>query len=235
MFIFSQLQGAQLENKASNYSAGVIGRIWINTSDSKIYIDENGTTISSFLLNNGKIIIGTNGTANNNVRLHRSANETLQFVKGGDTTAEGSASANLAKLGFKVESFTNAGKPAASVANAGRVIHISDLDVLQRNTEAGAWENLVGAASIAPSDENKSGNFSATYNKVYWISASCDVQLPAPSAGQLDIVLKSLGDYTINILRNGSEKIDNVAATFTFSNPKQAMRLHSNGTDWVLI
>lgn len=124
MFVYGALQNAQLENKSSDYSVGPVGRIWWNTTSGKAMLDD-GTNVRALLRNDQKIIIGSNGTANNNVRINRAASGVLQLVLGGDTTAEGSLSTSLAELSHKLETYTNAGKPAAGVA--GRVAYISDL------------------------------------------------------------------------------------------------------------
>jgi len=140
--IYGQLENAQLENKASNYASGVVGRIWINTTDSKIYAD-NGTVVRAFLLNDDKIVIGNNGTPANNVRLHRGANGRLQLVPGDDTTAEGTMGLTLSELAAICERYTDLTKPALSVANAGRIIFLTDLNKFVFNNATGtAWADL---------------------------------------------------------------------------------------------
>lgn len=136
--IFGQLEKASLENLSSNPSAGTTGRFWWNTTDLKVYSDD-GTLIRAFLRNDGKAIVGNSGTANDNIRLHRGAAGVLQFVQGGDATAEGSLSANLNSLSFKFESYTFAGRPANG--SAGRVIWVSDRSALQVDTGA-AWAGI---------------------------------------------------------------------------------------------
>jgi uncharacterized delta-60 repeat protein len=140
--IYGQLENAQLENKASNYASGVIGRVWINTTDSKIYAD-NGTVVRPFLLNDDKIVIGNNGTPANNVRIHRGANGRLQLLPGDDNTAEGSMGLTLSELASICERYTDITKPALSVANAGRIIFLTDLNKFVFNNATGtAWADL---------------------------------------------------------------------------------------------
>lgn len=124
MKILGQIENAQLENKSSDYSSGVVGRIWWNTTSGQIKLDD-GTNIRALLRNDQKVIIGNSGTAAENTRLHRGAANLLQFLQGSDATAEGSLSTALNQISGRLENYTNAGKPA--VGNAGRVAYISDL------------------------------------------------------------------------------------------------------------
>ena len=143
--IYGQLEKAQLENLGENPSAGVTGRIWYNTASGTPYVDESSVN-SAILLNNQKIIIGTNGTAANNVRLKRSGNALMQAVPGDDASAEGSPATTLATWGSCSEKFTTVGRPAASVANAGRIILDTDLDQLLFNTIIGTWAAIEDSA-----------------------------------------------------------------------------------------
>lgn len=144
MKVYSQLIGASLENKASDYgSATVIGRIWWNTATNQIKFSD-GTSITNVLLNNTKCIIGTNGTANNNIRLHRGAAGVLQFAQGGDTTAEGTLSTSLNQISARLENYVDASKP--SFGNAGRLIWVSDVGALKVDTGS-AWTTLASSTA----------------------------------------------------------------------------------------
>jgi hypothetical protein len=93
---------------------------------------------------------------------------------------------------------------------------------------------IAGVAYVAPTYNAQSSNFTAAYNKVYLIGATLSVQLPAPVAnGQ--ITLKSRGAYTITVLQAASEKIDEVAASFVYSDDKKTITLFSDGTDWFVL
>lgn len=129
--IYGELQVASWENLSTNPAPNTAGRFWRNTTDNRFYVDD-GVIKRPFLRNDQNLVIGSSGTASQNVRLNRSANTTLQLVPGDNITAEGSLSANLAQLGFRFESFTDAGKP--SVGNAGRTIWVSDQTVLKVDT-----------------------------------------------------------------------------------------------------
>jgi len=122
--IYGDLKKAAFETLASDPSGNVTGRFWWDSTDSRPKFDD-GTNKYALLRNDLKLIIGNNGTANNNIRLHRGANTVLQFVQGGDATAEGTLSTGLAQISAKVEGYTDAGKPAAG--NAGRIIFVTDL------------------------------------------------------------------------------------------------------------
>lgn len=123
MKIYGDLESACLENLSSNPAAGVSARAWFNTTDLKIYLDD-GTLIRALLRNDQKAVFGNNGTANSNIRFNRAAAGVLQFVLGGDTTAEGSLSTALAQISARHENYTDAGKPVAGAA--GRVLYITD-------------------------------------------------------------------------------------------------------------
>lgn len=67
--IYGPLENAQIETLSSNPGA-LIGRIWHNSTDGKSYISD-GTLLAAVLQNDGNLIVGTSGTAADNVRVHR--------------------------------------------------------------------------------------------------------------------------------------------------------------------
>lgn len=121
---YSELQEASLENLSSDPSGTIAGKVWHNTTEVRVKTDD-GTNKRALLRNDLKCHIGNNGTAANNIRLHRGASPVLQFVKGDDATAEGTLSTSLAQISAKMENYTDSGKPAAG--NAGRIIYATDL------------------------------------------------------------------------------------------------------------
>lgn len=133
MKVYGQLEYGQFHNLTSNPTAGKKGLMLFNTTDGKAYID-NGTVVRAFLLNDDKAIIGTNGTANSNIRFHRGAAGVLQLVLGGDATAEGSLSTSLAQASLRVEGYATGSLPAA--ANAGRILWDTTLSALKIDTGA---------------------------------------------------------------------------------------------------
>lgn len=138
MHVYGELLFADLHNLGADPSAGKIGRIYWNTVSTKVMLDD-GTNIYAMLRNDGKAIIGNNGTANSNVRFHRGAAGVLQLVLGGDATAEGTLSTSLAQISAKLENYITGSLPAA--ANAGRLA--MDTTVTSPKFDTGAaWITL---------------------------------------------------------------------------------------------
>lgn len=143
MKVFGQLERAQAEVLSSD-PAGVVnlavGRVWFNKVDGYFKLSDEGNVVTKFLLNDDKIIIGTNGTANNNVRLNRGGAGILQVVLGGDATAEGSLSATPAILSSRQESYLQAGLP--SFGHIGRLAFVTDQGVLKVD-DGSAWRTIL--------------------------------------------------------------------------------------------
>ncbi len=117
MEVYGQLVSAAVENIAGDPSNTVSGRLYFNTLSSNLIFDD-GTLKRTLLRNDYKIIIGTDGTQGNNVRIHHAGQGLLQFVTGSDTTAENSLSTALAQIGFRTTNFST--NPATG--NTGRII-----------------------------------------------------------------------------------------------------------------
>lgn len=145
MKIYSQLISAQLENKASDYSATVIGRVWWNTATGKV-MSADGTNVRALLRNDANCVFGNHATAANNIRFHRGASGVLQFVSGADATAEGTLSTSLNQISGRAENYTNATRPSAAAGNAGRVIYNSDATALQFDT-GGSWVSVASGTT----------------------------------------------------------------------------------------
>jgi len=139
MKVYSQLVSAALEVKSSDYSTGIVGLIWWNSTAKQVKIGDTASAITNFLINNEKCIFGRNGTANNNIRFHRGAAGVLQFVQGGDTTSEGTLSTALNQISGRLENYADASKPA--FGNAGRVAWITDVGALKVDTGS-AWATI---------------------------------------------------------------------------------------------
>lgn len=135
---YSQLEEASLENLSSDPAAGTAGRVFRNSTENRVKVDD-GTNIRALLRNDGNCAIGNSGTANNNVRLHRGGNGLLQFVAGGDATSEGSSSTNLAQISAEIENATSGARPANG--NAGRAIWVTDTQRLQID-DGSAWRTI---------------------------------------------------------------------------------------------
>jgi hypothetical protein len=143
--VYSQLIAASLENKSSNYSAGVIGRIWWNTTTGKVTVDD-GTLVRSLLRNDQKCVFGNSGTASLNTRLNRSAANALQFVTGDDVTAEGSTSTSCAQIDARAVNYTTGGLPAAAAGNAGRIAFDTSVGSLKFDN-GGTWTAVASGAT----------------------------------------------------------------------------------------
>lgn len=165
MQVYSDLKVASFESLASDPTAGVAGRFFYNSTSGLFKIDD-GTNLRAFLRNDQKLIIGNSGTASTNVRINRAGTTLLQFLQGGDTTAEGTlATTNLGFLSFKFETYTDGTKPAAG--NAGRIIYLSDLGVFMGDNGvsyaslggggAGGSLKWVESTGVAPLLINESG------------------------------------------------------------------------------
>lgn len=156
MKVYGELEFADLHNLSADPSAGKVGRIYWQTTTGKVMLDD-GTNIYAMLRNDGKIIIGNNGTAANNVRVHRGANAVVQFVVASDVTAEGTLSTTLAQTSAKIENYTDSLKPAAG--NAGRIIWVSDQNTLKADNgvswiAVGTAAGGINYASANPGGEN---------------------------------------------------------------------------------
>lgn len=168
--ILGELQSATFENLSSDPSGSVSGRVWNNTTESRVKSDD-GSLKRAILKNDQFCTIGNNGTANNNIRLHRGAAEVLQHVKGGDATAEGSLSTSLAQVSGRTENYTDASKPAAG--NAGRVIWLTDLQRFIGDNGT-TWQALQGFDFLAPT---------TTKGDLIVHDASVNVRLPVGTNG----------------------------------------------------
>lgn len=146
MIVNGQLEKATLEVLSSDPSTSVAGRVWFNSTSFIAKID-SGTQKRNILLNDDKIVIGTSGTAATNVRIHRGGTGLLQFVLGNDVTAEGSLSTALAVVSQKIESYTDAGKPAAG--NVGRLVWLTDIATLKIDDGA-AYQFPMTIAQLSP-------------------------------------------------------------------------------------
>lgn len=139
MIAQGQLIDVTFEVLSSDPAGNVQGRFWLNTTSSQVKMD-SGAVKRAFLLNDAHAVLGNDGTANNNIRLHRGAASVLQFVLGGDTTTEGTLATSLAQLSSRIENYTDAGKPAAG--NAGRLAWITDQSQFKAD-DGSAWSNLL--------------------------------------------------------------------------------------------
>lgn len=184
MKVNSQLERAQFENVVALPASATAGRFAWDTVLGKASIDD-GTTWRSLLRNDGKAIIGNNGIANENIRFHRGGTSALQFVQGGDTTAEGTLSTSLAQISAKQENYTDAGKPAAG--NAGRIIWVTDLNTFQGDNGS-SWVQVGGGALFVTGSTGVPQNLVAGTGIVYVeTSGPRQIWFVATAAGEVII------------------------------------------------
>lgn len=99
-------------------------------------------------------------------------------------------------------------------------------------------ERVLGGTGLVSA---KSANFTAAASYIYLIDCSggtISVQLPTPAAN-LSFKIKDIkgtaNTYNISLIRAASEKIDNVAATYTFNSNYFAAEIVSDGTNWYIL
>jgi hypothetical protein len=174
MQVYSQLKVASFENLSADPTLLPLGRFWLNTTDSRLRM-RGASATKDVLLNDDKIIIGTNGTAANNTRMHRGANGLLQFVSAADVTAEGTLSTALNKLSFRFESYLDASKPAAG--NQARIVYATDTKKLYLD-DGTNWSPVGGGALVV------TGTRSVPVN----ISAGTAIAVSATAARQMQFI-----------------------------------------------
>jgi len=87
---------------------------------------------------------------------------------------------------------------------------------------------------------NVSSNVTLTNRSVHFVdtSAARSLTLPAPNVGMFMVVKDSTGSCLTNnitLVRNGSEKIETVAASYVLNYSLGSWTIISDGTDWFLI
>lgn len=147
MKVYSQLISAQVENKASDYSATVVGRIWWNTATLRI-MSSDGSLVRAILRNDQKCIFGNSVTASQNIRFHRGAANVLQFVTGDDATAEGTLSTNINQISARVENYTTGTLPTPAIANKGRLAYDTTLANIAFDN-GGTWIYVASGATTS--------------------------------------------------------------------------------------
>lgn len=222
---YGELQEASLENKASDPSGNVSGKIWNNTTEGRVKSDD-GSLKRAFLKNDQKAVIGNSGTAAENIRIHKGASELLQLVLGNDVTAEASMSTALAKLSMKIESYTAAGIPA--FGNAGRLVYLTDTTSFAFDTGS-AWNTIrMLRPQIAQAISTHTGLYTAaigdgtSYNDA--TSAGYTITLPAGVNGEKLTFIKT--DTTFNVVTIG--------AITTLNTVGERVTLEYNGSAWVV-
>lgn len=136
MLVYSQLKVASWENLSSDPSLLPVGRFWLNTTSGRAKVRVDGSNTKSLFYTDDPVIVGTSGTASNNILLRRAGTGILQFALANDVTAEGSASTTLAQFGGRIENFATGSLP--STGNAGRIVWDTTVGFVKVDTGA-AW------------------------------------------------------------------------------------------------
>lgn len=243
MKVFGNLEKAALESIAGDPSGNIQGRVHWDTTATQIKFDD-GTNKYALLRNDEKLIIGNNGTAASNVRLHRGAAAVLQLVPGNNATADGTLATSLAQFSTRFENYTDAGKPAAG--NAGRIIWVTDLAQFQGDDGA-AWVPFSAASDAFPNGYLAVTGTTSLLNsdnlKLIGITAQSGgytITLPPHAANQLilfkEITNADVVSNPITLARNGGTgKIENVSADYVVRQNNFSFSLFDNGTDWFIL
>lgn len=152
---YDELQEVQLQSLTTAQETAVrlarVGGVWWNSDTSRVHVSE-GTNAYAIFRNDAKFIVGNSGTASNNVRIYRSGASKLQFVKGDQTTAEGTVNnTSVAEICARAENYTGGGKPSADAANAGRLIFNSTDGSIEYDN-GGTWVQIGATSSVGSTD-----------------------------------------------------------------------------------
>jgi len=194
--IFGQLEYAQLENIAGDSTSTATGIVWWDSTGKKTKLYD-GTNIRALLRNDGYCVLGNDGTAANNIRLHRGANAVLQLVTGDDVTAEGSLSTSLAQVSAKLETYVTGSLPAAGVA--GRLAY--DSTVGRPKFDNGAIWSALDTGGTTPWTEVTGTTQTISNNNAYIANNAARVVFTLPATSSVGdrfiIVGKGAGGWKI--------------------------------------
>ena len=196
---------------------------------SQTVVKINGNAVSSTALSatqDGYVLTWVNGSSEYQAKPAASG-----FTAGGDLTGS-SSSQTLSKLQTKTLS--------TSLASVG-----ADQDgyALSWSNTDGYWyaKKIASSGSSNPAPYSLAGNL--TLSSSYYVvfvdtTAARSITLPAPANGTT-FILKDISGLAetnnISLIRNGSEKIEGVAATRLLTTNWGVWTICSNGTDWLLL
>ncbi len=160
------------------------------------------------------LVLGSNGTAATNSKLHRPAAGKTQIVLGNDATAEGSEASVLGQLSARMENFTDAGKPAAG--NIGRIIYVTDTARFEFDNGS-SWDQIGGGKLVVSTQGTLTSAAAITFSgttprrmiKVASSSGEQDLSALSPQIqagveeGQ-ELILCGTSDTNYIILKNGN-------------------------------
>lgn len=133
----------------------------------------------------------------------------------------------------------NAAEAAASLsvlsqiaANAAEVAAEEARDAAEISAEA-AETALAGIVNIV---QVELSSFVAQYGRIHIVNnATATTALPVPVANGKIIIKASSVAIPVQIVRNGTEKIDFSESDYFINDPNQALTFVSDGTDWFII
>ena len=128
----------------------------------------------------------------------------------------------------------------AKTAPIGSLYIRSGTSEIYKKLDSGSstnWSDISGSAAAVFDTVSISTNTSAAANTTYLVdtTSAVSVTLPAPTADRYVIVKDKIGNArasNITIVRNASEKIENVAASYTMNSDFDSAIFVSDGTDW---
>lgn len=85
-----------------------------------------------------------------------------------------------------------------------------------------------------PLIQAKTANFTAVNKGIYLTTNAINAQLPAPTLGTKVTIIKKDAS-TVTVVRNGTEKIHGITASYSMTSEKQSLTFFADGTDWYLI
>lgn len=119
----------------------------------------------------------------------------------------------------------------------GNVADIVDENIEQQDTLDDHETRITDIEGILQTEiVFKNSSFLSEYRKVFIVTGSGNINatLPAPQVGK-SLYIKKLGTGDVTLVRNGSEKIDNIASNKILTSTKESATLISDGVDWFII
>jgi hypothetical protein len=218
---------ALASNTASATKTGVLSSTDWSTFNGK----QAALTPGSISETTSSILTISNGTSstvgpNTTIEVKQSSSSQSGYLSSTDwSTFNGKQAA----LGFTPE----------DVSNKSTNTSLGTSDTLYPSQNA--VKTYVDTNSGGISIESKTSAFTAANRKTYLVSTSggaVAVQLPSPALNTI-ITIKDSGftcnSNNITLVRAGSEKIENVAATYTLDSNGGSWTIVSDGTDWFLV
>lgn len=231
MKVFGQLESASLEQLSSDPAAAVAGRIYDNTTTVRVMHD-NGSNKRALFRNDEKIIVGNDGTAANNVRVHKSVGAVIQDVPGSDTTLDGVAATSLAQRSVRNENQINSGLPANG--NAGRNVYVTDQQV-QAVDDGSNWRRLVPQFTTNDATTGSTVTLAAVTASVIRLTGAISTLQMIPAgfnAQPVTLINRTGSDFVVSNASGATpanQILTGTAANLTFKN-NSSLQLYYDST-----